>query len=114
MRKLNISNYMVKVKAPDKMNPGKMIEGEWPYNTKESILNLMFNPALQLNGAELLRSNMLAMKLEQCKEDEILLEDEEFSRIKKAVDIFKGFNRNDVELVERVNNAEEVEVEPKK
>lgn len=114
MRKLNLTDYMVKIRAPDQMNPGQVIEGEYPYHTKDSILNLMFNPALQLNGAELLRSNMLAMKLEQCKEDEILLEDEEFSRIKKAVDVFKGFNRNDVELIERINHAEAVEVEPKK
>ena len=113
MRKLNMANYMVKVKAPDKMNPGQMIEGEWPYNPKESILNLLFQPALQLTGAELVRQNLLAIKLEQCKEDEIILEDEEFNRIKKAFDIFKGFNRNDVELVERINNAEVVEVNEK-
>ena len=112
MRKLDIANYTVKIKAPDQMNPGKTIEGEWPYNTKESILNLLFNPALQLSGAELLRQNMLAMRLENCKEGEILLEDEEYGRIKKAVDTFKGFARNDVGLVERINNA--VEVEPKK
>lgn len=108
MRKIDISSYMVKVKAPDQENPGKTIEGEWPYNTKESILNLLFNPALQLTGAELVRQNMLAMKLESCKEDEILLEDEEYGRLKKAVDTHKGFARNDVELVTRINEAEEI------
>ena len=58
--------------------------------------------------------NVLAIKLEQCKDDEILLEEDEYQRIKKAVDAFKGFNRNDVELVTRINDAELVEVEPKK
>ena len=114
MRKLNLKDYMVKVRAPDQMNPGKVIEGEYPYRVKDSILNLLFIPALQLNGAELVKQNVLAMKLEQCKEDEILLEDEEYQRIKKAVDAFKGFGRNDVELITRINEAKVVEVEPKK
>jgi len=113
MRKLNITNYMVKIKGPDKMNPGRVIEGEWPYNVKDAILNLMFNPILQLTGAELVKQNMLAIKLESCKEDEILLEDEEFSRIKRAIDTFKGFNRNDVELVTRIKEAPQAEVNQK-
>lgn len=114
MRKLNMANYMVKLRAPDQMNPGQMIEGEYPYHTKDSILNLLFIQDLQLTGAELVKQNMLAMKLESCKEDEILLEDEEWARIKKAVDTFRGFDRNAVELVRRINEAEVVEVEPKK
>ena len=114
MRKLNLANYMVKVKAPDQMNPGKTIEGEYPYHVMDSILNILFCPELQLAGAELLKQNVLAMKLESCKEDEILLEEEEWKRLKRAFDTFKGFNRNAVELVRRINEVEEVEVEPKK
>jgi len=110
MRKLNLENYIIKVTAPDKMNPGKMIVGEFPYHFKDSLLNLLFAPALQLNGAELVKQNVLAMKIESCKEDEILLEDEEWGRIKQAIDVFKGFGRNDVELVTRINEAEKVEV----
>jgi len=114
MRKLNMANYMVKLKVPDQMNPGQMIEGEYPYHTKDSILNLLFIKDLQLTGAELVKQNVLAVKLESCKEDEILLEDEEWGRIKRAIDTFKGFDRNAVELVRRINEAEKVEVEPKK
>ena len=114
MRKLNLADYMVKIKAPDQMNPGQVIEGEYPYRVKDSVLNLLFIQDLQLTGAELVKQNMLAMKLESCKEDEILLEEDEWSRIKKAVDTFKGFDRNAVELVTRINEAEVVEVEPKK
>jgi len=110
MRKLDLSNYIVKFKTPDRINPGKMIEAEHPYLVKDSILDLMFNPALQLSGAELVKQNMLAMKLENCKEDTIELEDEEFGRIKKAFDAFKGFTRNEVELVTRINEAEEVKI----
>jgi len=106
MRKLNLKNYMVTIKTPDKMRPGHEIDAQFPYRVKDSILNLMFIPALQLSGAELVKQNVLAMKLENCKEDEILLEDEEYNRIKKAFDTFKGFNRNDVELVTRIQEAE--------
>ena len=113
MRKVNLANYLVKIKSPDQMNPGKMIEGEYPYHMKDSLLNLLFIQDLQLTGAELVKQNVLAMKLESCKEDEILLEEEEWRRIKRAVDTFKGFDRNAVELVTRINEAEVVEVETK-
>jgi len=113
MRKLNLKNYTVKVDTPDRMNPGQLIKAEFPYQVKDSILNLMFIPDLKLNGAELVKQNVLAMKLEQFKEDEILLEDEEYNRIKRAIDVFKGFGRNDVELVNRINDAGVVEVKPK-
>jgi len=113
MRKLNLKNYTVKVDVPDQMNPGRLIKTEFPYHVKDSILNLMFIPDLQLNGAELVKQNVLAMKLEQCKEDVILLEDEEYARIKQAIDTFKGFGRNDVELVTRINEAEVAEVKTK-
>jgi len=110
MRKLNLKDYTVKVKSPDQMNPGQVIEADFPYKFKDSVLNLLFTRELQLSGAELVKQNVLAMKLEQCKDDEILLENEEYVRIKQAIDAFKGFGRNDVELVTRINEAEVVEV----
>ncbi len=114
MRKLNLKNYTVKRKVPDNMNLGEEIECELPFFVKTSILNVMFIPELLLSNADLVRENILAMKLEQCQEDEILLEDEEYERLKRAFDAFKGFNRDAVELVTRINEAEKVEVEPKK
>ena len=114
MRKLNLKDYTVKTRVPDQMKLGEFIDAEFPYPFKDSLLNLLFAPALQLNGAELVKQNVLAMKLEQCKEDEILLEDAEYNRIKRAVDTFQGFGRNDVELVTRINEAEVAEVETKK
>ena len=112
MRKLNLKDYTVtgKVMGGD----GKPIDIKAPYRVKDSILNLMFIRELQLSGAELVKQNVLAIKLETCKEYEILLEDEEWARIKKAVDVFKGFTRNDVELVTRITEAEVVEVESRK
>ena len=113
MRKLKISNYIVKIRVPDKMNPGQIIEGEYPYLAKDTILNLLFNPDLKLSGAEVVKQNILAVKIESCTDDEIMLEDEEYLRIKKAFDVFRGFNRNDTEMVKRIEEAEVVEVEEK-
>ena len=53
------------------------------------------------------------MKLEACKEDDILLEEEEYKHLKNAFDKCTGFTRADVELVTRINEAEEVEVKTK-
>lgn len=108
MRKINLKDYIVTRRVPDNGNPGKTVEIEIPYHVKDSILNLMFIPQLRLTGAELVKQNVLAMKLENCKEDEIVIEEEEYSRIKKAFDTFQGFQRNDVELVTRILEAEEV------
>ena len=114
MRKLNLRDYTVKKVIPDQANEGQLVGVEFPYKFKDSVLLLLFSRELQLDGAELVKQNVLAMKLEQCKDDEILLENEEYNRIKRAIDTFKGFGRNDVELVTRINEAEVVEVEPKK
>lgn len=113
MRKLNLNNYTVKRRVPDNMNLSKEIECELTFFVKTSILNVMFIPELLLSNADLVRENILAIKLEQCKEDEILLEEEEWQRLKRAFDTFKGFNRDAVELVTRINGAEVVEVKPK-
>lgn len=110
MRKLDLTDYMVKTKAPDRGNPGRLLDIEMPYHVKDSILNVMFIRDLQLSGAELVKQNVLAMKLEQCKDDEILLEEEEYQRIKKAFDTYRGWTRPDVELVTRILEAEVVEL----
>ena len=111
MRSLNIADYMVQFKVPDRLEPGRMIEGEHPFHVKDSILNLLFSKDLQMTGAETIKQNILAMKLEACSEDVILLEDEEFARIVKAFAVHTGFGRNEVELLKRIQDAETVEAE---
>ncbi len=107
MRRIKLDNYNIIRKVPDNMG-GKLIEIQLPYAVKDSILNLMFIKELQLTSAELVRQNMLAIKIESCKDSEVILEDEEWGRLKKAVNTFKGFIRDDIELVTRILEAEEV------
>lgn len=103
---------MAKARLPNQDNPMEEIEEiEYPFHVKESIINLMFLPELHLSSAEVVKQDMLAMKLESCKNGEVLLEDEEWERIKEAFDTFRGFGRDSVELVKRINEAKVVEVE---
>ena len=109
MRKINLKDYDVKTKVPNSDPMGPLLDMVMPYHVVDSIVNVMFIRELQLQGAELLKQQMLAMKLENCKEDDIILEDAEYERIKKAFDTYKGFTRPDVELVRRILEAEEVD-----
>jgi len=109
MRKLDLRNYQYTEKV---QNPVKGVEEvTLPFLVKESILNIMFLPTLGLQGAELVRQNVLAMKIEQA-EDEVLLEEEEYQRVKKAAENYKAQSRADVGLIDRIlNKTQEIESE---
>lgn len=112
MRKLDLRNYQYTEKV---QNPIKGIEEiTLPYMVKDSILNIMFLPSLGLQGAALVRQNVLAIKIEQ-SEDEVLLEEEEYQRVKKAAESYVAQSRADVQLIDRILNQtlEVVEVEQK-
>jgi hypothetical protein len=101
MRKLDLRDYQVtqKVRGGD----GEPIEITASYNVKDSVLNIMFLPDLRLQGAELVRQNVLAIKIEQSG-DEVMLEEEEYQRVKKAAENYKAQGRADVELIDRILN----------
>lgn len=104
MKKIKLEDYEVEVRTPK--------EGikQTNYEVKTSIIGLLFQPELRLSGVELLKQNKLAEKILQYKDSEILLEDAEYNKIKQAVDVVKGFGKNDVELVRRILEAEDVSV----
>lgn len=114
MRKLSLTNYTVKVKVPDQINPGLSIDAEFPFNMKDNLIGVLFIPQLRLNSVELLKANVLGQKILACEGDEILLEDAEWLRLSTAIQAAQGFGRMEVEFCQRINEAEEVEVEPKK
>jgi len=101
MRKLDLRNYEItqKVRGGD----GLPIEIKAPFSVKDSVINVLFMPALKLMGAALIRQNILAMKIEQAQ-DEIMLEEEEYGRIKAAIEVYPAQSRADVELVDRILN----------
>lgn len=101
MRKLDLRNYEVTQKV--RGGNGEVIEITAPYIVKDSILNIMFLPALKLMGAALVRQNILAIKIEQAG-DEVMLEEQEYERIKESVEAYPAQSRADVEFVDRILN----------
>jgi len=114
MRKINLEDYNITklvINPGDQM--GEPIKVVLPYRVKDSLIEMLFTRDLQLGAADLVKQNMLAIKIEACTDGGILLEDAEYDRVKRAIDTIRGFNRFDVELVRRINEAEVVEVEQK-
>ena len=107
MRKLVISNY--KVKARNEKD--EIVDV--PYNVKESVVSILFQPSLQLQAMDLLEQNKLANKINDAKDGFVLLEDADYDKLRKAIDVVKGLGRNDVEFVKRILEAEQVNVKEK-
>ena len=106
MKKLVLSDYRVEINGTDGT---KTI----PYHVRSAVVELLFNPELKLGAVELLKRDDLGKKILKEK-DFILLEKPEYDQIKSACEFAKGFSKNDVELVRRILEAEEVDVEVKK
>ncbi len=109
MRKVNLKPYDVPLTGQD----GK--QKSVPYSVVNSLASLLFSPAVQITGRDILRQGALAKQIEDAEDEgEVLLEEEEYNRLKQAVEAFKGYGRSEVELVRRVLEAEKVEVKPSK
>lgn len=103
MFRINVGDYLIDTRGPD----GKPMS--IPYDVKDSMAAILLNPQQQLNGTALLRSHMIAEKILNAIFS-VLLEDAEYDILRRAADTTKGFSREDVELVQRIMNAERVEV----
>lgn len=104
MRKIELQNYLVKLTRENGEVESK------PYNVKESIISCFLHPALKLTGRELLLRGKLTKQIEEAN-GSILIEEENYRKLKQAFERIEGFTRNDMELVRRVLEAEEIEVE---
>jgi len=104
MRKIELKEYLVNLTGANGEVESK------PYNVKESIISCFLHPALKLTGRELLLRGKLTKRIEEA-DDSILVEEEDFRKLKQAFERIEGFTRNDMELVRRVLEAEEIEME---
>ncbi len=106
MRKINLESYKIQVKS---FNSEKQVveEVEQVYDVKTSCVDILLHPDLNLGGSELLISHKLAEKINECNDDKILLEENEYQRLKTAVEVLRGFSKKDVEFVDRILNAKE-------
>ncbi len=113
MRRINLEDYIIhgKVVNPNPEKDGQMlIDTQILYPVKDTIIALLFAPKMGLNGIELVRQKRLVDKIEACQNGSIVLETEGWDRLVAAVNKAVGFSKNDVELVERILDAPEVDV----
>ena len=104
MRTLNTSNYPLVLRDPDRPEVAE-------YDVRTTLANLLFGPQLQLSGAEAIKQDDLARKIMDSN-GTTLLEEEEFQRLQRAVEAFRGYTRNEVPLLRRVAECPEVQVKP--
>jgi len=105
VRKIDLSNYTIDMPTEGGMKT-------YPYSVKESIELAMYHPDLKLNFRDLLENDRVAQKIKSAN-GFVLLEESEYSRIKMVFETIQGFRKEDVELVKRVIEAPEVEVQEK-
>lgn len=101
MRRLDLTPYDVEVRGPEGVRT-------LPYDLVESVVGLLFHPDLKLSARELIGRQGLGEKLEAG--GVVLLEEAEHAILVQAVEAFRGFTRNETELVRRVLDAPVVPV----
>lgn len=103
-RKISLKNYNITIKSPNSEPK------EIPYDVKESLIEILFNPELKLTARQLLKANDLASKIEKAS-GSILLNEVEYEKLKHALETVRGLTKNEIVLVKRIFQAEEVDVE---
>jgi hypothetical protein len=103
MRKIDLTPYPVKVR-----NEKGEISGEMPYNIRESMATVLFAPGQDLSVRESIKRAKLADRLENEKDGFILLEENEYDMLTKAVDVLKDVRRDDLQFIERILEAERI------
>jgi predicted glycosyltransferase involved in capsule biosynthesis len=99
MRKFDVTEYEV-----------TMADGQTlPYRVKDSAITILFNPERKLTALELLKTNKLAEQIMDAK-GSILLEEAEYAQLKGACETVRGYGKEDIELVRRVLEAQEIDV----
>lgn len=99
MKKIDVTDYIVKAGLQ-----------ELPYKMRDSLVDVLTNRQLKLNGAELLRRNALCMKILDCDKDFFLMEEADYMKLKSSAETLEGFGREDMEFVRRIFEAEDVSV----
>jgi len=78
------------------------------YDVRKSLASMMFIPELHLGARDIIENDRIARKIESAQ-DEVVLEEAEYARIKQSFDLFQNYSRNDLELIRRVRDAPEID-----
>lgn len=78
------------------------------YDFRKVIRTVVLSGNQGHNGFRLITADNLVKKIENCKEPFILLDNTEYTLLKSAFDKIQGLSQNEVTLVRRIYEAEEV------
>lgn len=119
MRSLSLTRYTVAVHPDGQREPlkcpkcGAAVEqpDKLPeYDVRGSIVEILFAREQQLTATETLERDKLAHKILDWPDETLLLEEAEYAKVKQSLEALRGFTRNDVEFIRRINGAPEVSV----
>jgi len=105
---------LAKAKANGLYSQGRLqkVEGV-VYDVRNSCIEVLFSPQLQLSARQVLDRDDLARKIRDCPDSAVLLEETEYQILKGSLDSVTGLGRNDVQFVRRIYAAPEVQVTAK-
>lgn len=119
MRSLDLTRYPLEV-SPDGHQetlkcPNCGTEVERPlvppeYDVRNTMIEVLFSPDLHLTAVEALARDDLAHKIKDCPDNTLLLEEAEYQKLKQGLEATRGFSRNDIEFIRRIEKAPEVAV----
>lgn len=105
MWKIDLTRCFIDILNKD----GKEVSIE--YDMRGSLFTILTHPALKLLGAELLENGDIGLRIKKCEDDDILLDDSEYKKLYNATLNGVPLSTNDIELVRRIKDAEQVTVE---
>ena len=86
----------------------------FPYRVRESIYTILLSPILKHGPVDLRKHNKLADRFLDENKNLLYLDKQEYEMLKNAANRATGLTQNDVVLMERIFDAEEVEMSEKK
>jgi len=86
---------------------------EVPYGMRQGLAGCLLHGELRLNGVQLFERYPLAQRIKSEESNTLLLDDEEYSWLRSAVESIHGFGEYDYQMLERIFNAVKVEVQEK-
>lgn len=82
-------------------------------NVREMMAMILLAPRLELSAPNAIKNHSLATRIMATQEPTILLDADDRARICAARDALTGWSWADIELLQRIDAMEEVEVEEK-
>lgn len=102
MKKINVKSYNIEINGEEGII-------QIPYDVKASLKNVLFHPEQKLDSARLMEHARINNIIEKC-DGNLLLEERDYTTVKTSIESITGYNETDIEFVNRIIYAEDVEV----